>query len=355
MTRSTADKAGYDDRRRGHAGPAEWRPHDQGQAHRPRQFGSSGGLVGATLTIFDTAGIQEQFFDGRDVYTGAPITTAPGVSQAQLTAEAAKPCCPTPFEADRGDKLAKKNEDAISPILCGINTFLLVFAAVALVVGTFLIINTFSILVAQRSRELALLRAMGASRRQVNRAVLAEAFVVGLFGSTVGIGVGYLLALGLKALFGVIGLDIGSATFPLKVRTIVIAYVVGLVVTHDRRVPAGSASRRIAPVAAMRDDVALPESSLRWRLIFGTCWSWSAPRSTGVGVRSAPAARAARSSASACWRSSSASRLTAPVVGRPVIACRRLALPTRFRHGRSAGDRRTRCATHGARPLPRAR
>ena len=83
------------------------------------------------------------------------------------------------------------------------------FAAVAMVVGTFLIINTFSILVAQRSRELALLRAMGASKKQVNRAVLAEAFVVGLVGSTVGLGVGYLLAIGLKGLFGVFGLDLG--------------------------------------------------------------------------------------------------------------------------------------------------
>ena len=163
-------------------------------------------------------------------------------------------------------------------MLSGINTFLLVFAAVALVVGTFLIINTFSILVAQRSRELALLRAMGASRRQVNRSVLSEAFVIGLFGSTVGIGVGYLLALGLKALFGVIGLDIGSATFPLKLRTIVIAYAVGLVVTMIAAyLPARRASR-IPPVAAMRDDVALPEASLRRRLIFGTVLALSVSR-----------------------------------------------------------------------------
>jgi putative ABC transport system permease protein len=231
-------------------------------------FGSSGGLVGATLTVFDTSGIQDRFFDGKDVYTGVSMTTAPGVSQAKL-ADAANAVLPSQFVAEEGDKLAKKNEDQIGKILTGINTFLLVFAAVALVVGTFLIINTFSILVAQRSRELALLRAMGASKRQVNRAVLGEAFVVGLFGSTVGIGAGYLLAIGLKALFGVIGLDIGSATFPLKLRTIVVAYAVGLIVTMIAAyLPARRASR-IAPVAAMRDDVALPEASMRRRLLIG--------------------------------------------------------------------------------------
>ncbi len=232
------------------------------------RFGSSGGLVGATLTVFDTQGIQERFFNGHDVYTGASLTPAPGVSQATLAA-AANAVLTDQFAAQEGDKLAKKNEDQIGKILSGINTFLLVFAAVSLIVGTFLIINTFSILVAQRSRELALLRAMGASKRQVNRAVLIEAFAIGLFGSTIGIGAGYLLAIGLKALFGVIGLDIGSATFPLKIRTVVIGYAVGLIVTMIAAyLPARRASR-IAPVAAMRDDVALPESSMRRRVLIG--------------------------------------------------------------------------------------
>ena len=85
------------------------------------------------------------------------------------------------------------------------------FAAVALVVGTFLILNTFSIIVAQRTRELALFRALGATRRQVTRSVLLEALVVGLVGSTVGLLLGFVLALGLKALFGAIGLDLGGS------------------------------------------------------------------------------------------------------------------------------------------------
>jgi putative ABC transport system permease protein len=99
--------------------------------------------------------------------------------------------------------------------------------------------------------------------------VLAEAFVVGLIGSTIGIGLGYLLALGLRALFAAIGLDLGSASFPLKLRTILISYAVGVVVTMIAAyLPARRASR-IAPVAAMRDEVALPESSLRRRMFVG--------------------------------------------------------------------------------------
>jgi putative ABC transport system permease protein len=281
------------------------------------RFGSSGGLVGATLTIFDTDGIQQRFFDGRDVYTGAQLTTAPGVSQTQLTA-AANAVLPSQFEAEEGDKLAKKNEDAIGSILSGINTFLLVFAAIALVVGTFLIINTFSILVAQRSRELALLRAMGASRRQVNRAVILEALAVGFFGSTVGIGLGYLLALGLKWLFGVIGLDIGSASFPLKVRTIIIAYLVGLVVTLVAAyLPARRASR-IPPVAAMRDDVALPESSMRVRLIVGTILVIGGAALDGVALFGS-ISRALLWLGIGTLAILVGVSLTTPVVGRPIV------------------------------------
>jgi putative ABC transport system permease protein len=231
-------------------------------------FGSSGGLVGATLTIFDEHAIQQLFFGGRNVFTGVSLTAADGVSQQQL-ARAANRVLPASFAARAGDVVSKKNEDAVGKALGFVNTFLLVFAAVAMVVGTFLIINTFSILVAQRSRELALLRAMGASKGQVNRSVLAEAFVVGLFGSTLGIALGYLLALGLRALFAVVGLDLGSASFPLKLRTILISYAVGLVVTLVAAYLPARRAARIAPVAAMRDDVALSETSLRRRMLVG--------------------------------------------------------------------------------------
>ncbi len=236
------------------------------------QFGAEGGLVGASLTIFDDRAIQDLFFRGRDVYTGISLNAADGVSQQQL-ADAAQQVLPAGVEARTGDALAEENEDAIGEILGFINTFLLVFAAVAIVVGAFLIVNTFSILVAQRSRELALLRALGASRRQVNRAVLSEALVVALIGSTLGLGAGYLLAIGLRALFATFGLDLGAASLLVEQRTVLVSYAVGLVVTVVAAyLPARRASR-VAPVTAMRDDVALPEASLRRRLVVGVLLS----------------------------------------------------------------------------------
>jgi putative ABC transport system permease protein len=231
------------------------------------EFGS-GGLNGATLTLFDVHFMQDRFFDGKDVYSTISLNAADGVSQTQLRDAAAK-VLPPGVVARTGDTLVKSNKAQLDKFLGFLNTFLLVFAGVSLVVGTFLIINTFSILVAQRSRELALLRALGASRRQVNVSVLIEAVVVGLFGSTVGLGIGYLLARGLQALFGALGFDLSRAHFPVNLRTIVASYAVGLVVTVVAAyLPARRASS-IPPVAALRDDVAMPESSLRRRLLAG--------------------------------------------------------------------------------------
>ncbi|HEX6247582.1 MAG TPA: FtsX-like permease family protein [Nocardioidaceae bacterium] len=232
------------------------------------EFGE-GSLGGATLTLWDADAMQELFFDGRKEWSGISLTAADGVTQEELR-DAAAATLPDGVVARTGDAMVEENEEGLQEILGFINTFLLVFAAVAMVVGTFLIINTFSILVAQRSRELALLRALGASRRQVNRSVLAEAFVIGLIGATVGLGVGYLLALGLRALFGAIGLDLSTADFAIAPRTVLVSYAVGVLVTMlAAYLPARRASR-IPPVAAMRDDVALPETSLHRRVIVGT-------------------------------------------------------------------------------------
>lgn len=280
-------------------------------------FGSSGGLVGATLTIFDQKAIQQLFFGGRDVFTGVSLTAADGVSQQQLAA-AANAVLPPGIQARSGDAVAKDNEDAIGKALGFINTFLLVFAAVAMVVGTFLIINTFSILVAQRSRELALLRAMGASRGQINRSVLTEAFLVGVVGSTVGIGLGYLLALGLRSLFAAIGLDLGSATFPLKLRTIVVSYVVGLVVTMVAAYLPARRAGRIAPVAVMRDDVVLTESSLRRRMLVGAFAVLAGVVLMVVGFRGSGGAGLLLIGLG-MWLILIGVALMAPVLGRPVI------------------------------------
>jgi putative ABC transport system permease protein len=232
------------------------------------EFGS-GGLNGATMTIFDRKFMQDQFFDGRNVYSTVSLNAAKGVSQREL-ADAAAKVLPKGLKARTGDEYVKKNQESLDEVLGFLQTFLLVFAGVALVVGVFLIINTFSILVAQRSRELALLRAMGASRRQVNRSVLVEAVAVGLVGSTVGLGVGYLLALGLRWVFGLIGLDLSRADFPVTWPTVAWSYGVGVAVTAIAAILPARRASRIAPMAALRDDVAMPEATLRRRVLIGT-------------------------------------------------------------------------------------
>ncbi len=246
------------------------------------EFGS-GGLNGATMTIFDRKALQDRFFAGKDVYSTVSLNAAPGVSQQQL-ADAAQKVLPKDLQARTGDAYVKKNQASLDKVLGFLQTFLLVFAGVALVVGIFLIINTFSILVAQRSRELALLRALGASRRQVNRSVLVEAVVVGLVGSTAGLGVGYLLALGLRWIFGLIGLDLSRADFPVTWQTVAWSYGVGVAVTAIAAILPARRASRIAPMAALRDDVAMPETSLRRRLVIGSVLAISGAAAMAAGL-----------------------------------------------------------------------
>ncbi|WP_377644761.1 ABC transporter permease [Oryzobacter terrae] len=231
------------------------------------KFGGST-LVGASVVMFDTAQAQELFLQGEDAFSQIWVTAAPGTTQEQLrTAVAAT--LPTDMQAATGDATAARAASRIDEALSFVTTFLLVFAGIALTVGAFLIVNTFSILVAQRSRELALLRAIGASRRQVARSVLLEAGLVGFVGSAIGIGLGVLLAIAIKALFGRIGLDLSDNPLVLDPRTIIVSLVVGVVVTLAAAYLPARRAGSVPPVAAMRDDVALAESGLRWRLTVG--------------------------------------------------------------------------------------
>ena len=230
-------------------------------------FADGGSTNGATLTIFDTKTAQDLFLDGKDAFNDAWVT-ADGVSQAELRDNVAR-VLPDGYEAVTGDAAADEAASDLMKAISFISTFLLIFAGISLVVGSFLIVNTFSILVAQRSRELALLRALGASRRQVTRSVLFEALVLGFAGSTIGLGLGVLLAMGIRALFATFGLDLSGQSLIFEPRTAVAAYVVGIVVTVAAAYIPARRSAKIPPVAALRDDVAMPESALHWRLIVG--------------------------------------------------------------------------------------
>ncbi|QIG44459.1 ABC transporter permease [Nocardioides anomalus] len=231
-------------------------------------FREGGSLNGATYAAFDTPTAQQLFLKGQDAYSTFWVTAEDGVSQARLAQEA-NAALPDGTEAVTGDKAA---DEAAGPLLDGIDfltTMVLIFAAIALVVSTFIIVNTFSILVAQRSRELALLRALGATKRQVIRSVQLEAFVVGVVGATAGLGLGVVLATGIRSLVGALGLDLAEQPLVLQARTPVAAYAIGIVVTMVAAYLPARRTGRIAPVQALRDDVALPESSIQRRLVLG--------------------------------------------------------------------------------------
>lgn len=228
----------------------------------------SGGTVGASVAMFDTETAQELFLAGEDAFHEVWVTRASGVSQEEL-AEAVREVVPDGFEVLTGAAAAEEAENSIGEALGFINTFLLVFAAVALVVGAFLIVNTFSILVAQRSRELALFRAVGATRKQVTRSVVFESLVVGFIGSTLGLVLGVGLAMLIRVLFGFIGLDLSATPLTFTWKPVVAAYAVGMLVTVVAAYLPSRRAGKVPPVAAMRDDVVVAESSMHRRVILG--------------------------------------------------------------------------------------
>jgi putative ABC transport system permease protein len=240
-------------------------------------------LAGATLTVFDVPTAQKLFLHGQDAFTNVWVTAAPGVSQTSLR-DAVTRALPPHTKAVTGEDAANKSASGVLKGVSFLRTFLLIFAGVALVVGAYLIVNTFSILVAQRSRELALLRAIGASRRQVSRSVLLEALVLGLFGSTVGLVLGVGLAYAIRSLIGLIGLDLGSQPLTLTRGAVEAGYVTGVVVTMAAAWLPARRTTRITPVQALGDVVALPESSIRWRFALGTVLAAAGAGATLAGL-----------------------------------------------------------------------
>lgn len=228
------------------------------------EFGA--GLAGATLVLLDPKTAADTFAPDGTVQSFT-LSAAPGISQQELLTRVSA-VLPPSAEAVTGATVNAEAKKQFEDGFGFINTFLLVFAGVSLFVGAFIIANTFSMLVAQRTRELALLRAVGASRGQVLRVVLGEAALLGLVGSVLGLGAGLLLAGGLKAFFAAIGLEI-SGGLPVHTRTIVVSLLVGTLVTLISAVLPAIRASRVAPVAAMRDDIAAPVGGVFRRGLIG--------------------------------------------------------------------------------------
>ena len=157
-------------------------------------------------------------------------------------------------EADTSAKQSQFKND-----LSFFNTFLLVFAYVALFVGTFIIYNTFSIIVAQRTKDTAMLRAIGAGRRQILASVMLESTVVGLLAGALGLGVGVVVSYGLRALLGAVGLSIPAGPTVVAAHTVVTVLIVGMTITVFSALAPAIRASRVAPIAALR-DVAIDRS-----------------------------------------------------------------------------------------------
>jgi putative ABC transport system permease protein len=227
-------------------------------------FGGADSQGAATYAGFTTGFAGKVLLPEPGKASSIAVAAHPGVSQAELVRRL-EAALPDGVEAITGAELTRELQERIQGE--DHETFqqaLLLFAGVALVVATFSIHNTFSILVAQRTRESALLRALGASRGQLLRSVTAEALAVGLVGSAGGIAAGVGLAAGLLALMDALGLAIPASPPVLDATTVVAALVVGVVVTLlASLVPAVQASR-VAPLAALR-DVAVDRSAISRR------------------------------------------------------------------------------------------
>src|SRR6266567_1368565 len=230
-------------------------------------FGSADNLGGATLVVFDPHTAQ-RVLNGGGKWDSVEVAADTDVAPTGLR-DAIQRILPKGFEAKTGQQAAQASSDQIKKALSFFNIALLVFAAIALFVGSFIIFNTFSILIAQRTRELALLRALGASARQVRRSVLAEAAITGVFASVVGLGFGFVIALGLQGLLRAFGVDLPTTSTQLLPRTIVAALAVGIGTTVVASVMPAIRASRVPPVAAMRDTGPAEYTRSRRRTLAG--------------------------------------------------------------------------------------
>jgi putative ABC transport system permease protein len=214
-------------------------------------FGDEKDLGGTTAAYFDTATAQQVLGSPR-LFDEVDVSAQPGVSPSEL-ATRLDAVVPNGAEAVTGATVAKESSDAISGDLKFVGIVLMIFAGVALFVGSFIIWNTFTMIVTQRSREIALLRAVGATRRQVLRSLLVEALLLGAAASAIGICLGFAVAIGLNALMALMGFSLPSTSMQIQPRTIWISLLVGTLVTIIAALVPALRATRVLPVEALRE------------------------------------------------------------------------------------------------------
>ncbi|NUP45205.1 MAG: FtsX-like permease family protein, partial [Streptomyces sp.] len=226
---------------------------------------------GAALVFLDPRTAAAQLLGSPDKATSIQANAAKGVSDAQLKSRVAAVVGTGTYDVKTADEQAKSAASDLGGFLDVIKYVMLGFAGIAVLVGIFLIVNTFSMLIAQRTRELGLLRALGADRRQVRRSVLAEAILLGLVGSTLGLAVGIGLAAGLIKLMSVFGMNLKTTEMVVGWGTPVAAYVVGVGVTFVAAYLPARRAATVSPMAALADaEIAGIGKPLRTRAIAGS-------------------------------------------------------------------------------------
>jgi putative ABC transport system permease protein len=228
------------------------------------KFGNADSLLGATAVLFTHAEAGQVLGQPGKV-DEVLVKADSGVSQEQVTASLKRSLSGDKnIEVLTGAEITKDSQNGIKSVLSFISTFLLIFGFIALLVGSFIIFNTFSIIVAQRSREMALLRAIGAKSGQVIRSVLFEAALVGVAASIIGFAAGVVLAGILKALLSALGFDIPASQITIPSNALVWSFVVGIGVTIIAAVFPAIRASRIPPIAALQ-KVGSDESAGSWK------------------------------------------------------------------------------------------
>jgi putative ABC transport system permease protein len=233
------------------------------------RIGGADSPGGATFVMFTTESAQ-RYVGEEGRFDDISVAAEDGVSQEEIVERIAE-VVPSGVEVVTGATVTDENQDAMREGLSFFSWFMRIFAGVSLLVGAFIIFNTFFITVAQRTRENALLRAIGATRRQVLTAVLLEALGIGLIASALGLAVGIPLAIGLKALLAGFGFDIPTGSVVLASSSALVAFASGVVVTVLAAVSPSRKAAKVPPVAAMR-DVAVGSTGYgsRQRIFVGT-------------------------------------------------------------------------------------
>ena len=222
------------------------------------RFGSVSTIGGATLAGFDLLTAQE-LFNKRGQLDEIAVAAGSGTSDQQLVQEIEEILPPT-AQVKTASQQASDDAEETNSFISFLRGFLLAFGGIALFVGSFVIANSLSITIAQRTREFATLRTIGGSRRQVLMSIVIEALVVGAVASVVGLVLGLLLARGLFWLFDAVGFTLPNEGLLLETRTVVVSLLVGIVVTLLASLRPAIRATRVPPIAAVREGAELPRS-----------------------------------------------------------------------------------------------